>query len=172
MPALQPILFALGQFENRIRKGKLSRIFFTHVSLFAHFLIAFCTFPMLAETASTEAATQGFMEGHLKIVWMRAVEPSDEMPRPTVAPETYAQYPLIILSQEGKKEVARVTADQSGNYGVALTPGAYVLDAQDRPAKRIHANPQSFTVTANQTVRVDLSIFIGFAKGQASVSSN
>ena len=127
---------------------------------------------MLAETASTEAATQGFMEGHLKIVWMRAVQLSDEMPRPEVAPETYAEYPLIVLSQGEKKEVARVIADDNGNYRVALTPGAYVLDVQDRPAKRIHANPQSFTVTANQTVRVDLNIFIGFAKGQASAASN
>jgi hypothetical protein len=141
------------------------------VSLFAKFLIAFCAFPMLAETASTEAATQGFMEGHLKIVSPRAVEP-DDMPRPEVAPQSYAQYPLIILTGKEKKEVARVTADGSGNYRVALTPGAYILDVQDRAAKRIHAHPQSFTVTANQTIRVDLSIFIGFAKGQASESSD
>jgi hypothetical protein len=142
------------------------------VSLFAQFLIGFCTFPMLAETASIEAATQGFMEGHLKIVWMRAVQPSDEMPRPEVAPETYAEYPLIVLSQGEKKEVARVIADNSGNYRVGLAPGGYILDVQDRAAKRIFAKPQSFTVTANQTVRVDLNIFIGFAKGQASAPSN
>jgi hypothetical protein len=29
-------------------------------------------------------------------------------------------------------------------------------------AKRIHAKPQPFTVVSNQTVRVDLGIFIGF----------
>ena len=141
------------------------------MSWIAKFLVAVCTFLMLAETVSIEAATQGFMEGHLKIVSMRAAEP-DEMPRSSVAPESYAQYPLIILTEKEKKEVARVTADKSGNYRVALTPGAYILDVQDRRAKRIHANPQSFTVTANQTIHVDLSIFIGFAKGQASVSSN
>jgi hypothetical protein len=33
-----------------------------------------------------------------------AVEPSDEMPRPEVAPESYAAYPFIILSQEEKKK--------------------------------------------------------------------
>jgi hypothetical protein len=33
------------------------------------------------------------------------------------------RYPLIILTQDGKKEVARETADESGNYRVALTPG-------------------------------------------------
>ena len=128
------------------------------MSWIAKFLVAVCTFLMLAETASIEAAAQGFMEGHLKIVSMRAVEP-DEMPTPAVAPETYAEYPLIILSREDKKEVARVTADKSGDYHVALTPGAYILDVQDRAAKRIYANPQPFTVVSNQTVRVDLRIF-------------
>lgn len=84
------------------------------------------------------------------------------MPRPAVAPETYAEYPLIILSQEGKKEIARVIADENGNYRAALPPGAYILDVQGRLPKRLRARPQEFTVAANQTVRVDMSIVIGF----------
>jgi len=43
-----------------------------------------------------------FLKGHLKIVWLGAAEASDEMPRSEVAPESYAAYPLVILSQEGK----------------------------------------------------------------------
>ena len=132
-----------------------------------------CIFLMLAGTASIKAAPQGFMEGHLKIVVIRAVEPGD-MPQP--APETYAEYPLVILSQDGKREIARLTADKSGNYRVALPPGAYILALQERSgeeraAERIHANPQPFTVVSNQTVRVDMRILIGPAKGQASAYS-
>jgi len=128
---------------------------------------------MLAGAASTKAAPQGFVEGHLKIVVIRAVEP-DNMPQP--APETYAEYPLIILSQDGKKEIARLTADKSGNYRVALAPGAYILALQERSieeraAERVQATPQPFTVVSNQTVRVDMRIFIGPAKGQASAYS-
>ena len=113
------------------------------------------------------------MEGHLKIVVIRPVEP-DNMGQP--APENYAESPLIILSQEGKREVMRLTADKSGNYRVALPPGAYILALQERSqeervAERIQANPQPFTVVSNQTVRVDMSIFIGPAKGQASAQS-
>jgi hypothetical protein len=129
---------------------------------------------MLAGTASIKAAPQGFMEGHLKIVVIRAVE-SDDMPQPAVAPETYAEYPLIILSQDGKREIARLTADKSGNYRVALPPGAYILHVQERAEERIHAihaNPQPFTVVSNQTVRVDMSIFIGLVKGKASAYSH
>src|ERR1700730_7174553 len=138
-------------------------------------LVAAFIFLMLGKSASIKAAPQGFVEGHLKIVVPGAVEP-DAMPRPEMPPQSYAEYPLIIKSQDGQKEVARVTADESGNYRVALPPGAYILHVQERAeerverVERIHANPQPFTVVSNQTVRVDLSIFIGFAKGKASAS--
>jgi len=134
---------------------------------------AACIFLMLAGTASIKAAPQGFVEGHLKIVVIRAVEP-DDMPQP--APETYAEYPLVILSQDGKREIAQLTADKSGKYRVALQPGDYILalqerSAEERAAERIHANPQPFTVVSNQTVRVDMRILIGPAKGQAAAHS-
>jgi hypothetical protein len=143
------------------------------MSLITNSVAAASIFLILAGTASIKAAPQGFVEGHLKIVVIRAVEP-DNGPQP--APETYAQYPLIVLSQDEKKEVARLTADKSGNYRVALPPGAYILAVQERPseeraAERIQANPQPFTVVSNQTVRVDMTIFIGPAKGQASAYS-
>lgn len=143
------------------------------MSSIPNFVAAACIFLMLAGSASVKAAAEGFMDGHLKIVVIRAVEP-DNMPQS--APETYAEYPLIILSQDGKREIARLTADKSGNYRAALPPGAYILAVQERPAEErtaepIHANRQPFTVVPNQTVRVDMTIFIGPAKGQASAYS-
>ena len=143
------------------------------MSSIPNFVAAACIFPMLAGSASVKAAAEGFMHGHLKIVVIRAVEP-DNMPQPV--PETYAEYPLIILSQDGKREIARLTADKSGNYRAALPPGAYILAVQERPAEeraaeRIHPTRQPFTVVPNQTVRVDMTIFIGPAKGQASAYS-
>ena len=144
------------------------------MSSIPNFVAAACIFLMLAGSASVKAAAEGFMDGHLKVVVIRAVEP-DNMPQS--APETYAEYPLIILSQDGKREIARLTADKSGNYRAALPPGAYILAVQERPAEeraaeRINANRQPFTVVPNQTVRVDMTIFIGPAKGQASASSD
>jgi hypothetical protein len=116
---------------------------------------------LLAGVASIQAAPPGFLEGHLKIIFHMAVgESSDEMPRAEGAPESYAQYPLVILSQEEKKEIARVTADKSGNYRVALPPGNYVLNVQNLP-KHLRAAPRPFTVASNQTVRVDMTIVSG-----------
>jgi hypothetical protein len=104
-------------------------------------LVAACFFSTLAGIASICAAPQGFREELLKIVSPKAVEPSDEMLRPAVAPETYAEYPLIILSQE-KKEIARVTADESGNYRVAPPPpGDHILDVQERGRGHVRAKP-------------------------------
>ena len=116
---------------------------------------------LLAFSASLNAAEQGFLEGHLKIIFGMAAQPSDDMPRPEIAPESYAEYPLVVLSQDGKKEVARLTADEDGNYRIALPPGAYILDIQNRAAKRLRARPQPFTVVSDQTVRVDMNVNTG-----------
>jgi len=70
--------------------------------------------------------------------------------------------PLILLSQDGQKEIARMTADENGNFRTALPPGAYVLDVQGRVQKRLRARLQQFTVVSNQTARVDMTVVIGF----------
>ena len=55
-----------------------------------------------------------------------------------------------------------MTPDENGKYRVALPPGAYILDVQDRVAKRVRAKQQPFAVVSNQTIRIDMNIFIGF----------
>jgi hypothetical protein len=97
--------------------------------------------------------------GHLNIISPREVELADGN-TPNVTADTYARYPLIILSRSGK-EITRVTADANGNYRVALPPGNYVLDVQGRTRGHVRAKPQPFTVVPNQTVHVDLSIDTG-----------
>ena len=130
------------------------------------FLTTCCAFLALFATAQVEAAPQGFIEGHLRIVF-RTAAASDDMVEREVVPESYAAYPLVILTKEGRKEVARLTADASGNYRAALPPGDYVLDAPEQVARHIRATPQPFTVVSNQTVRVNITVFIGVHKGQA-----
>ena len=126
--------------------------------MFLKALIVGCIFLVLAGSAtSSDALPSGVMEGHLKILSPRAFDPGDENAA-TVTAENYAEYPLIILSQGGKKEIARVTADENGNYRVALPPGDYILDVQGRARKHVRWKPQPFTVVSNQTVRVDIAI--------------
>jgi hypothetical protein len=77
------------------------------MSMFFKYLASTFVIFLLAASTSIKGESQGFMEGHLKIIFGMAVGPSDEMPRPQVKPQSYAEYLLIILSQEEKKEIAR-----------------------------------------------------------------
>ncbi len=131
------------------------------MSWFPQHLVPACVFLLLAGTTSIDAAPSGFLEGHLKIISTKEVELADETPSKITA-ENYADYPVIILSRDEKKEIARVTPDENGKYRVALPPGDYILDVQGRPPKgHIRAKPQPFTVASNQTVHVDMNIDTG-----------
>jgi hypothetical protein len=110
---------------------------------------------------AADNAAPGFLEGHLRILAFKDVELAEGNP-PKFSAGNYAEYPLIILTGDGKKEVARVTADETGKYRLALPPGDYILDVQGRPPKgHVRAKPQRFTVVSNQTVRVDMDIDTG-----------
>ena len=124
-------------------------------------LIRLCIYLLLASAELIDASPTGFVEGHLKIISPKEVELADETPSKITA-ENYADYPLIILSRDGEKEIARVTADKNGIYRVALAPGDYILDVQGRqPKGHVRAAPQPFTIVSNQTVHLDMSIDTG-----------
>ena len=121
-----------------------------------------CIFLALAGSAtSSDPLPSGAIEGHLKILSSKPVDLGDENAA-TVMAENYADYPLLILSVDGQKEIARISADTNGNYRAVLPPGDYVLDVHGRTQGRtrghLHAKPQRFTVVSSQTVRVDMNI--------------
>jgi hypothetical protein len=124
------------------------------------YLIAVCMFSIVTSMSSINAASPGFLEGHLKILSRKEVELADGTPSKMTA-ENYIEYPLVILSSDKQAEVAQVTADEHGNYRISLPPGDYVLAVQNRKRRLVRATPQPFTVMANQTVRVDMAIDTG-----------
>jgi hypothetical protein len=128
------------------------------MSSFLKNVIVGCIFLVLAGSAAwSDALPSGIMEGHLKILSPKAFDLGDDNAATGTA-ENYADYPLLILSQPDRKEVARVAADEKGNYRVALPPGDYVLEVQGRPRTHLRWKPQSFTIVSNRTVRVDMDI--------------
>jgi uncharacterized protein (DUF58 family) len=124
------------------------------------FLIFALALTLLVNTTRMHAAPTGFLEGHLKIISQREVELADGTPSQMSA-ENPADYPLIILTRDRRKEVALVTADENGNYRIGLPPGDYVLDVQNRRRRHVRAKPQPFTVAANQTAHLDMVIDTG-----------
>ena len=129
---------------------------------FLKHLIGVVVFFILASgTASLNAEPPGALEGHLKILSLKEVELAEASPSKSTA-ENYAEYPLIILDKAGQKEIARLTADQDGNYRITLPPGDYILDTPGRmPKGHLRAKPQPFTIVSNQTVRVDMNVDTG-----------
>jgi hypothetical protein len=140
-------------------------IFLPIMSMFRKRLISACAFLMVVGGLSINAAAPGSLEGHLKIISLKEVELADGTLPTKPTAENYSEYPLIIFRKEGKKEIARVTADGHGNYHVALPPGDYILDVprntRGLPLGHLRANPQLFTVAPGQAVRVDMSIDTG-----------
>jgi hypothetical protein len=143
--------------------GGIAKIYPAHFLYVMHlkYLIWACVFLVTIVCLAADNAAQGFLEGHLRILAAKDVELAEGNPSKFSA-GNYAEYPLIILSQDGKKEIARVTADGNGNYRIALPPGDYILDVQGRlPKGHVRAKPQRFTVVSNQTVRIDMDIDTG-----------
>jgi len=138
------------------------------MSELVRYLILICICSAFTAPASINAASQGFLEGQLKIISGRPVALDDENPsRPIdgkpAAGADYANYPLVVLSQGDKKQVARITADAQGHYRAALPPGDYILDAEGRVRRRLHVRAQLLTIVPNETVHVDITIDTGFA---------
>lgn len=123
-------------------------------------VIAGCAFLPLLATRADDTAKPGILEGHLKIISLKEVELAGGTPAKFMA-ENYAEYPLIVLNQNGQKEVARMTPDREGNYRISLPPADYILDVAGRGQRRLRAEPQPFAVVSGQTVRVDMNIDTG-----------
>ena len=125
------------------------------------YLILGCLLLIAGACLASDNAPVGFLEGRLRILANKEVELAEGNP-PKFSAADYAECPLIILSQDGKKEIARLMADENGKYRVALPPGDYILDVQGRIRMgRMRAKPQSFKVVSNQTVQVDMDVDTG-----------
>ena len=122
--------------------------------------IAASIFFVLVGTALINATPQGFLEGQLKIISRRPVALADENTA-TMTSRNYADYPLIILTRDETKQIARIIAERDGNYRVVLPPGDYILDVQRHESGNLRVKPQPFTIVAGQTVRVDMTIATG-----------
>jgi hypothetical protein len=120
-------------------------------------LISGCLFLIPIGCLASDGAERDFLEGHLGILAFKDVE-LGEGNSPKFSDGNHAEYPLIILSDDGKKEIARITADENGKYRVVLPPGDYVLKVQEPTRTRVRCKPQQFTIVSNQTVRVDMDI--------------
>jgi hypothetical protein len=127
---------------------------------FPQSFISACALLLLADVTLINAGPIGSVEGHVKIISLKEVELADGTPLQMSA-ENHADYPLVILSRDKQTEVAHVTADENGNYRIALPPGDYVVDVQNRRRRHVRVTPRPFRIVENQIVHVDMTIDTG-----------
>ena len=131
--------------------------------MFVKTVVRVCVIPMLIGIAALSGPVPtGFVEGHVKIFPPRDVNLADDAKLPNAEnDQLYSEYPLIIRSRDGKKDITQVTLNRNGNYRVELPPGDYVLDVQRPEPGHVRAKSQPFTVVSGRTVRVDMNIDTG-----------
>ena len=127
--------------------------------MFVKNVVRVCAVSMLIATVALGGPPPGFVEGHVKIFPLGDVNLADDARLPNAQnDQPYSEYPLIIRSRDGKKEITQVTVNRNGNYRVELPPGDYVLDVQRPEPGHVRARSRPFTVVSGQTVRVDMDI--------------
>jgi len=85
---------------------------------------------------------------------------------PPVSPEVFAARNLIIYDESGKNLVREVYFTQigqgaTGYYTAQIAPGTYVVDINHLGMDRADNLPVKITVTADETVTIDVDIDTG-----------
>ena len=85
---------------------------------------------------------------------------------PPVSPEVFASRNLIIYDESGRHLVREVYFTQIGNgptgyYTAQIAPGTYVIDINHNGVDTVDNLPQKITVTADETITIDVNIDTG-----------
>jgi hypothetical protein len=78
---------------------------------------------------SSGSQASGTLTGHVDIGPLQPVERVG-VPQPTPSPAMYAAWRIVVLSQDGKREIARGEIDSSGHYQIKLLDGKYMVTAK------------------------------------------
>ena len=116
--------------------------------------------------AAPPSAAPGFLEGRLKVHLAGGARLAEDT-EPEAARVNYADYPLVVLRKENREEIARITADEKGQYRIPLPPGDYLLELKMRVLKRVETQLRPFTVVSQQPVRVDMEVVAGLSVSDA-----
>jgi hypothetical protein len=101
------------------------------------------------------APLAGIVEGQLKIVSEKGAS-LDGVSKDEKAP--CEKCALIILSKTDRSEIAQVITDKEGHFRVGLPAGDYILELKRRGRIRLLGGPKEFTITAEQTVHVEMDV--------------
>jgi hypothetical protein len=116
-----------------------------------------------ASCSQTSKAT-GLLVGGVTIGPITPVEIPGQ--NPPVPPEVFSSRQVMVYDASGKNLVEQVTINQigqtaNGYYAVQLAPGTYTVDIIHTGVGGSADVPKQITITAGQTVTVDINIDTG-----------
>ena len=71
----------------------------------------------------------GTLSGHIDIGPLQPVIREGEL-EPTPAPEVYAAWQIVVFTEDGRRELARVGIGPGGDYQIILPEGTYKVTAE------------------------------------------
>jgi hypothetical protein len=83
------------------------------------------------------------------------------VPEPTPAPEVFAARKILVLSQNGRREIARVSISAVGTYQVILPVGRYLVDVAGSGIDRGIDLPTEIEIFKDQITYLDIDIDTG-----------
>ena len=119
---------------------------------------------LLAVSCQPGGAESVLMQGAVTIGPVFPVEiPGDTRPVP---PEVFSSRKLIIYDESGKNLVREVYFTQigqgaTGYYTAQIAPGTYTVDINHAGMDRADNLPQKISVSADETVTIDVNIDTG-----------
>ena len=111
-------------------------------------------------TSNASAAGTGVLEGQVQVTQSIGTRLAEDTSAPQKKVPS-AEYPVVVLSKDGRTQVAQVPVNAEGRFRVDLAPGDYLLDVKRQSGRRVRVSARPFTVVAGQTIQVDLDIESG-----------
>ena len=105
---------------------------------------------------------KGILSGTVSIGPLCPVEriPPDPRCQPTL--ETYKAWPIAVWTADKKTKIAQIAVAADGTFRVELSPGSYVVDAEN-PRSGIGGNnlPADATIKARETTMLNVNFDTG-----------
>jgi hypothetical protein len=103
----------------------------------------------------------GTLTGHVDIGPLQPISRVGQ-PEPTPSPEMYAAWQIVVLAENGKREIARAGINSKGNYQIQLPAGKYNVTAKPVNGAGVGGQQEhSVGINKGETIHLDISIDTG-----------
>ncbi len=115
---------------------------------------------ILASACTSIPGETGVLAGDVNI---GPLQPAVQVgvPEPSPGPGVFAARKIVVLSQNGRREIARAFIEIDGTYQLILPVGRYLVDIAGSGIDRGIDLPQEIEIFSNQITRLDIDIDTG-----------